>query len=115
MAKQDGDISIVIAPSNDHGSQATDNVHPEENLEKQWSIPSVQPGVYRADALRKSWTKQGLIIVFTGYVGADSLQDERLANGWSDCFCAHWLSTSPIIPLKCMWRTQRVTSSSILR
>ncbi|KAJ5952920.1 uncharacterized protein N7479_011333 [Penicillium vulpinum] len=66
MAKQEGDIAIAMAPSNDQSSQAGHNVYQEENLEKQSSIPSIQPGVYRADALRKSWTKQGLIIVFTG-------------------------------------------------
>ncbi|OQE42036.1 hypothetical protein PENCOP_c004G07848 [Penicillium coprophilum] len=66
MAKQEGDISISMVPSNNQSSQAAENAHQEENLEKQSSIPSLQPGVYRADVLRKSWTKQGLIIVFTG-------------------------------------------------
>lgn len=62
MAKQEGDISIAMEPSNN------ENVHQEENLEKQPSLSSLQPGVYRADVLRKAWTKQGLIIVFAGCV-----------------------------------------------
>lgn len=73
MAKQEGDMSIAMAPSNNESSQAAENVHQEENLEKQPSLASLQPGVYRADVLRKSWTKQGLIIVFTGCVIADRL------------------------------------------
>lgn len=73
MTKQEGDMSIAMAPSNNESSQAAENVHREENLEKQPSLFSLQPGVYRADVLRKSWTKQGLIIVFTGCVIADRL------------------------------------------
>ncbi|KAF7518761.1 hypothetical protein PCG10_010538 [Penicillium crustosum] len=66
MAKQEGDMSIAVAPSNNDSIQADENVHQEGNLEKQPSLSSLQPGVYRADVLRKAWTKQGLIIVFTG-------------------------------------------------
>lgn len=80
MAKQEGEISIVMAPSNNQSSHAAENVHQEANLEKQPSLSSLQPGVYRADVLRKSWTKQGLIIVFTGCVIADILQAEGFTN-----------------------------------
>ncbi|OQE25911.1 hypothetical protein PENFLA_c008G03910 [Penicillium flavigenum] len=66
MATQEGDISIVMAPLKNQDTQAADNVHQEENLEKQPSLSSLQPGVHRADVLRKTWTKKGLIIVFTG-------------------------------------------------
>lgn len=73
MAKQEGDMSIAVAPSNNESSQTDENVHQEEYLEKHPSLSSLQPGVYRADVLRKAWTKQGLIIVFTGCVIADRL------------------------------------------
>ncbi|EKV09996.1 Siderophore iron transporter mirA [Penicillium digitatum PHI26] len=66
MAKQEGDMSIVMEPLNIQSSHAAGNVHQEENLEKLPSLPSLQPGVHRADVLRKSWTKTGLIIVFIG-------------------------------------------------
>lgn len=78
MAKQEGDMSIAITPSNNESSQAAENVNQEGNLEKQPSLSSLQPGVYRADVLRKGWTKQGLIIVFTGCVIADRLHSRLI-------------------------------------
>ncbi|CAG8890439.1 unnamed protein product [Penicillium egyptiacum] len=55
-----------MAPSDNQDSQAAENFYQEENLEKQPNLSSLQPGVHRADVLRKAWTKKGLIIVFTG-------------------------------------------------
>ena len=82
MAKQEGDMSIAVAPSNNDSIQADENVHQEGNLEKQPSLSSLQPGVYRADVLRKAWTKQGLIIVFTGYaMQTDYTADSLLIVG----------------------------------
>lgn len=66
MAKQEESISIAISPSGSHiGKHQADGN--DDNLEKQSTVSSIQAGVQRADLLRKSWTKQGLVIVFTGY------------------------------------------------
>ena len=88
MAKQEGDISIAVARSSNQDSHNSEYVHQEENLEKQPSLSNLQPGVHRADVLRKTWTKKGLIIVFTGFVIADRLQADQCTNGCSGCFCA---------------------------
>ena len=69
MAKQEEDISIAISPSGSHlnNHQTDGNDGNDDNLEKQSTVSSIQAGVQRADLLRKSWTKQGLVVVFTGY------------------------------------------------
>ncbi|KAJ5342138.1 hypothetical protein N7541_011262 [Penicillium brevicompactum] len=68
MAKQEEDISIAISPSGSHinNHQTDGNDGNDDNLEKQSTVSSIQAGVQRADLLRKSWTKQGLVVVFTG-------------------------------------------------
>ncbi|KAJ5787563.1 Major facilitator superfamily domain general substrate transporter [Penicillium paradoxum] len=66
MARQEGDIVIEMASPNKQISHTAEKTITVDSLEKQSTTSSFQPGVHRADVLRKSWTKQGLIIVFTG-------------------------------------------------
>ncbi|OQD79987.1 hypothetical protein PENANT_c041G02021 [Penicillium antarcticum] len=65
MAKQEEDISIEITPSNNQNIYVS-NGDSDDNLENQPSASSFQAGVHPADILRKSRTKQGLILFFTG-------------------------------------------------
>jgi hypothetical protein len=62
-----GDIAIEISPSNNQNSHVAYR-DKDVNLENKSSASSFQVRVYRADVLRKSWTKQGLIVVFTGLI-----------------------------------------------
>jgi hypothetical protein len=77
MDKQEVDVAIHINPSVNHGRHAEADCN-DDNLEKQSTLSSVQAGVQRADVLRKSWTKQGLIVVFTGCVTVADYMDFRL-------------------------------------
>ncbi|CAG8085779.1 unnamed protein product [Penicillium olsonii] len=64
MAKQSEDISVALSPADSHANiEAGGN---DGSLEKQPSMSSIQAGVQRAEMLRRSWTKQGLIVVFAG-------------------------------------------------
>ena len=66
MAKQSEDISVALSPADSHANiEAGGN---DGSLEKQPSMSSIQAGVQRAEMLRRSWTKQGLFVVFAGCV-----------------------------------------------
>ncbi|CAG8017199.1 unnamed protein product [Penicillium salamii] len=72
MAKQHEDISVAINPADQHNANVEAGSN-DDSLEKQPSMSSIQAGVQRAEILRRSWTKKGVIIVFTGYVTADDV------------------------------------------
>ncbi|KAJ5691990.1 hypothetical protein N7462_001413 [Penicillium macrosclerotiorum] len=65
MFKQQDIISVDIASQHEANNPEIDHGM-EEDVEKLPSSEKVQAGVQRADLLRKAWTKQGLVIVFTG-------------------------------------------------
>ncbi|KAJ6087942.1 Major facilitator superfamily domain general substrate transporter [Penicillium canescens] len=67
MAKQEEDIAVEISPWNNQNSHVA-NRDKDDNLKNQSSASGFQARVYRADVLRKSWIKQGLIVVFTGLI-----------------------------------------------
>ncbi|KAJ5364887.1 uncharacterized protein N7496_010600 [Penicillium cataractarum] len=66
MARSDETISTEMATPAGTQSYADQKTKSDDGLEKQQSSASLQPGVKRAQLLRKGWTKTGLIIVFTG-------------------------------------------------
>lgn len=73
MSKQlERDIAIV--PVNTEPSDIQNDTVFASDVEKKPPIASnMQAGVQKADLLRATWTKQGLIMVFAGYVELFSL------------------------------------------
>lgn len=52
---------------------------------------SLQAGVRRAEMLRTGWTRQGLIITFTGYATVNqSINDLPTIANWIDCSWLLW-------------------------
>lgn len=64
MSKQS---DIDIAPVGNEPSNAHDDHAFSSDLEKRTEISSnMQAGVQKAGLLREAWTKQGLVMVFSG-------------------------------------------------